>query len=207
MPVYPIPDNPQVCKVAMVFQRDSRFFVNTFHVARPASTWTLALMGDLALAANNWWAIYYKLTQPAQIALVQVQVRLYNPANPLAVDYPVTPPVVGLRAGTPEAANATLTMSWRTGLAGRAFRGRMYVPALVEADVSVTDTVGSVVIAAFAVAADAFVHTSFTASPPVIFHRPGLVPRPRDNTYTPVTTYVMENVVDSQRRRLPGRGR
>jgi hypothetical protein len=204
---YPPPNNPNIVKVAMIFQRDTREFVNTFHVHSDTG-WNVSSMTTLANSVVTWWTTVYRLTSTAQVALAAVQVRLYDPLNPLAVDIPVSPPVAGTRGTTAEAGNVSVAMSERTGLAGRAFRGRIFAPCVGESDVTITDTLISAAVVLFG---NAIANLVFGALPAGnilhIFHRPGLVPKPRDNTSTPVITYVVESLVDSQRRRLSGRGK
>lgn len=207
MATYPVPNNPLVCKVAMIFAHDTRQVVNTFHVAR-ATGWDITSMNALAVAVKNWWDTLYKLAVPASVALTQVQVRQYNPLAPLAFDFPVSPTIPGTRGFTQEAGNVSLTMSERSGLAGRAFRGRIFSVGVGEGDVSTDDRASSALVVLLGNAIANLIFGSLPAGDILsIFHRPGPVPRPRDNTYTPVQTYVMENIIDSQRRRLPGRGR
>lgn len=207
MPHYPPPNNPNVVKAALVFQRDTRQLVNTLHFAHVGG-WDLARMTTLAGDLKTWWNTIYRTAVPAAVALTQVQVRLLDPSNPLAVDFPVAPSIPGTRAGTSEAANVSLSLSERTGLAGRAHRGRIFMPSVSEIDVSVTDQATSVLVglAANAIANLIFGFTT-TSAFPCVFHRPGLLPRPLDNLYDLVTSYVVEDLIDSQRRRLPGRGR
>lgn len=165
-------------------------------------------MNTVAGIFHTWWSNYYKAAVPAVVSLTQVSLRLLDPSNPLAVDQPVSPAEPGTRTGTAASGNVTLTTSWRTGLAGRLYRGRIYVPALSESDVFTNDTVVSAEIALLAIAAAQLISQLATnATPLVIFHRPHLPPHVHDNTATVVTSYVLENIVDSQRRRLPGRGR
>ena len=208
MPTYPPPDNPLVVRASLIFSRDTRVFVNTFHFSRAAG-WTLTNMGDLASDLVDWWTNIYRGAIPSAVALTQVQIRKYDPTNPLAVDFPVSPPVPGTRTGAPDAGNVTLTMSERTGLAGRAYRGRVYVPSLSEADVSDTDTLASVAVAVLANAIGGIIGSSWSSSGGIlgVFHRPTLVSHLLDNTITNVTGYIIENIIDSQRRRLPQRGR
>lgn len=204
---YPPPNNPEVCKVSLIFQRDQREAVNTFHVARTVG-WTLPNMIDLANAVKTWYDLVYKLAIPTGVSLANIQVRLLDPLNPLAFDAPVSPVSPGTRAGTMEAANVTAAMSERTGKAGRAYRGRMYVPGLVESDVGATDLLSSSIVTLLY---NALANLSFGSLPVgdllAVFHRPGLTPKPNDNKYDIVQTAVQENIVDSQRKRLPGRGR
>jgi hypothetical protein len=195
-----IPNNPLVVKVAMVYRADTRHFVNTFHVADVAG-WDLAKMTLLAEQFVDWWRDTFNQASSNQINLEQVQVRLLNPANPLAVDYTTGLPITGGRSSVHEPYNVTVTISWRTGLAGRKYRGRIYVPGLTEDTTNTDDTIASFEVATLAASAsDLMLRMATLSADLVIFHK-------IDNTYTAVTTYVIDNVLDSQRRRLPGRGR
>jgi hypothetical protein len=149
----------------------------------------------------DWWRDTFNQASSNQINLEQVQVRLLNPANPLAVDYTTGLPITGGRSSVHEPYNVTVTISWRTGLAGRKYRGRIYVPGLTEDTTNTDDTIASFEVATLAASAsDLMLRMATLSADLVIFHK-------IDNTYTAVTTYVIDNVLDSQRRRLPGRGR
>lgn len=205
MPVPP-PDNPLVCKVTLVYNRDTRKFLNSFHVDKP-TPWTLPEMVQLAIDFRDWWDQFLSNPLPGEVALSQVQVRKYDPTAPLGMDLDVSPPIAGGDAGPAAPGNATQTISWRTGLAGRRFRGRNYVPGLGEGQISTSDLVSSTVVNALAAAAGELILGALTSGKLTIFHAPQEVPTPYDNTTTDVISAVIENVVDSQRRRLPGRGR
>lgn len=195
-----IPNQPFIAHVTMVFSRDTRIMENTFHLFK-ATGWTLTTLMQAAVDTVSWWNLYYKFCCGNGVALTQVQIRLYDPANPLAFDQPVSPAQAGNIAETLEAGNVTVTLSWRTGLAGRKQRGRIYLVGLTEPRVNANDTITSVQLSLMATAAAQFIGPVWSNGVvPAIFHR-------ADNTYTPVNSYVLENVVDSQRRRLPGRGR
>jgi len=195
----PPPDNPLVARVAMLFGRDSRTFVNVFHVLSPVP-WDIAGMTALAALFADWWNDDYRQYSSGEIALEQVQVRKLDPDEPLAYDLNVSPPNPGLGATAPDTGATTQTMSWRTGLAGRKFRGRNYAVGLMEADVANDDSVTSVRTATLAAAAGSLLSRLIISGVQLaIFHK-------IDNTATAVLTTVVENLVDSQRRRLANRG-
>ena len=202
----PPPNNPNVCKVALVFARDTRTFINTFHVENSVE-WDFSAMQVLATDFRDWFDTYYEACISDEVSLTQVQVRKYDPTAPLAYDLPVSPPIAGTRPGECLPGNVTCTMSWRTGLAGRRFRGRVYVPGISEADVSVFDEVSSTVINLLATAGVQLLTSALTAGALGVFHAPKEVPSAFDNTITQIVSVVLEDIVDSQRRRLPGRGR
>jgi hypothetical protein len=194
------PFNVDVVRVTIFGTRDTRQVLNTFHVANPAG-WTLATMAALAVDTQSWINSAYKTLVSTPITWYLISVRLYNPSNPLAYDLSISPPIAASQAGPAEAGNVTATLSLRTGLAGRKYRGRMYVAAISENHVAQNDLLTSAYVALAGTVTQAFL-TAMNAGSRVaaIFHK-------ATNTYTAVNGYAIENIVDSQRRRLPGRGR
>lgn len=196
----PIPNNPLVVRANLVFRAYTRHFINSLHFS-DASGWDLAKMQDLSDELKAWWDSPYGDQMSNQVQLEQVQVRLLDPLNPLALDDTVGLPIGGANPNIHEPFNVTSTISWRTGLAGRKFRGRNYVVGLCENNTNEDDTVSSdTVIALSAAAQNLLTRAATLAANLVVFHL-------ANNTFTPVISYVIENIIDSQRRRLPGRGR
>jgi len=197
------PNNPNIARVTVQYTRDTRQFENVFHLYR-SSGWGYANLIAALTAAKNLWSTYFIPCIPGTITLTNFHGVVYDPDGaPWVADVPVTTGNVGTRPGVSEAGNVTMAISERAQYAGPAYRGRIYLPALSESDVSTLDNVGSGligVLATFAfqwlsVFADATANGKLT-----IFHR-------NDNLHSPVATIILENIVDSQRRRLPGRGR
>ena len=195
----PPPNNPEVCRFTMVFKRDTRTFQNVMHV-RSTAGWNLAEMEIAAQTFRDWWETQYRLQVPSVISLVQVQARLYDPASPLAFDLPVSPPLAGTGTAASEPGNVTTTLSYRTGLAGRKFRGRIYVVGYNESDVAVDDTISSSLVSRNAIAAGGIIGIWPAGQDLVVWHKD-------TNSFTPIISYVVENIIDSMRRRLPTRGR
>jgi hypothetical protein len=197
----PAPNNPNVCRVAMLFARDTRTHINTFHVVK-ATPWTPSDLPALATSFSNWWSSQYKFQCDDAECLYQVQCRVYNPANPYAYDLNVSPNVCGTLTGTSAApSNSTVSVSWRTGLAGRKYRGRFYTVGMNEAQAGEDDKAVSSYVTGMSAAAAQLLSTILAAGLSLaLFHR-------IDDTFTAITSTVVESVLDSQRRRLPGRGR
>jgi hypothetical protein len=195
----PPPNNPEVCRFTLQYLRDTRTFENVFHV-RDTGGWNVADMTVAAQTFRDWWDTQMKLQSPNVVGLKAVFARLYDPSNPLAVDLPVSPPIFGNATDSCSPANVTSTLSFRTGLAGRKFRGRVYVPGYTELQTNTDDTIGSGLVTRNAIAAGGIIGIWPTGQNLVVFHR-------ATNTFTPITTYIIENIIDSQRRRLPARGR
>lgn len=204
---YPPEVNPRVVKVTLVFARDVRQSVNTFHVSK-ATPWLISEMSALRSVISAWYSASYKGILPTSVSLTQIQIRKLDPSDPLALDFNVTPAEAGTRGGGAEAANVSVTMSERTNFAGRAYRGRMYVPGVIQTDIASNDTILSGLSAGLAAAISTLISQLIAANFNLaVWHRPLLIAKPLDNTFTNVVAYVIENILDSQRRRLPGRGR
>lgn len=196
----PAPNDPAVVRVAMLFARDTRTFVNTFHVTK-VGTWLITDMSNLAQLFLDWWNNNYKALAWTGVTLTQIQVRLYDPSNPLAYDLTPVTPVPGTVGSAPDPASATLSVSWRTGLAGRKYRGRFYTVGMVEAQSQDNDTVTSGYVTQAGTAAATLISNLAAVSRAlVVFHR-------LTNTHTTILSTIVENLVDAQRRRLAGRGR
>jgi hypothetical protein len=158
-------------------------------------------MATLANDVQAWISTQYKTLVSSPVSWYLISVRLYDPSNPLAYDLSISPPIAATQAGPAEAANVTATLSLRTGLAGRRYRGRMYVAAISENHVAQNDLLTSPYVVLAGTVTQAFLTAMNTGGRALtIFHK-------LSNTYTNVTGYAIENIIDSQRRRLPGRGR
>lgn len=196
----PPPNNPNVAKVALVFTHDVRTFVNTYHVASPSEI-TSGDLTNIAQAFEAWWTATGNDRVTVATALRQIQVRKLDPSDPLALDYGIDPPIAGQFGGEPLPGNVSVTQSWRSGLAGKKYRGRTYVPGLGEGQVDATDRIGSADVVGLGNAAmQLIIDIAALGLGLVIFHR-------ADNSITPIISVIIEALVDSQRRRLPARGR
>lgn len=127
---------------------------------------------------------------------------------PTATATPGAGPVAGGVSNPGMPGNVTLCISFRSGFRGRSRRGRIYLPGLYE-----TATQGNAVLTTFSTAVVNAVGTAITALDPEGFSHVIVskftegIPR-GEALVTPVTAYVLtDDNVDSQRRRLVGRGR
>jgi hypothetical protein len=198
------PNNPAVAKISLVGNRDTREWVNTYHVYKTAGSMDGGDLHNLCIAFFNWYNTFVKPQLLPSIVLDIIEARKLDPSNPLAEDFTTGLPLVGSNAETTtnEAANVTLATSWRTGLAGRKYRGRNYFPAIREDAVTPDDRINTAMVTALTgIAAQYLLAIAGAGSfEPVVFHK-------FDNSVTAITQFVIDAILDSQRRRLPGRGR
>lgn len=196
------PNNPNIARVTYQMHRGTRVVENTFHLYKSLG-WSEAQLIAALEAAYGLWNTYVKPALTSAIALYNIHGAVYDPTgSPWVADRPVTPELPGTVGGAFEPGNCTVTVSERANLAGRAYRGRIYWPGIATSQYSGDDTANSTLLTAlanFAVAWLATYPAGGATGQLAIFHR-------NDNLFTPVRSIVLENVLDSMRRRLPGRG-
>jgi len=133
-------------------------------------------------------------------------IRVTDMNSDTAPSIEVLTSVAGDAAGANMPGNVTGAVSFKTALRGRSYRGRNYVVGLMDAHI-VNDTIDAGVVAGYenayaslnaAALALGWTHVVASKQHDGVLFNPG--------TTTPVTSYRMENHIDSQRRRLFGRG-
>lgn len=158
---------------------------------------------DLDNIANRVAASYPAIIAPMTTALTinEITVRyLGDIAGPEFTLVPATP-ITGNSANPGLPGNVALCVSLRTALAGRRFRGRKYFSGLVESSV-VGNLVDSGVVAEIVTACQEFIDAMIAEEYPLtIVSYAGLT------NVNVVSAVCVDNYVDSQRRRLTGRGR
>lgn len=173
-----------------------------------AEAWTQEAIQGLADKVRAFWELDLRVHVSAQLIIDQVDVRQMAQNEPLiATAFSGVP---GGATGDPLPGNVALVVRASTGRGGRGSSGRIYQGGLTETQVS-----GNVVSASVAEAIgnawnSLIVRLSETGPVPMV---PVVYSRFQNNLprttalLRPIVSYgVPDNVVDSQRRRLPGRG-
>lgn len=193
-------NNPSVARVVLNVVRDTRHFVNTFHATRlDEAELNAADLESIGNVFADWWNNTYNQRCMPNIVGQSVVVTKLDPSDPLQ-DESILVTGGSYGAGTIEPADATLSVSWRTGLAGRKHRGRFYIFSLSSAYTTSLDTItGGEASLLLGAANDLIVRMAAASKQLVVFHR-------SDDTFTPIVSALVETNIDSQRKRLPGRG-
>jgi len=196
----PVPDNPAVARVVLNVQRDVRKFANVWHMMRTdGAVLTSPDLQAMAQTVADWWTNNYRTTVIVPIVSESAIATKLDPDDPLQEQ------VFFAAAGsTPtsqsEPGNVTAAMSWRTGLAGRKYRGRTYHVGIDGDQINQNDTLTGIYLAVLSAAAAQFlVLLAAESLKLVVFHRV-------DDTTTDITGVVIDQLVDSMRSRLAGRG-
>lgn len=138
------------------------------------------------------------------VSLVAVDVYIGSD-GPNVVNSSTEPPYPGGGSATLVPQNTAFLVRKRTDLGGRRGRGRMYIPGVAESTVDNVGDLADATVTGLQVSLDNW-YAALTSAvgaryyPPVVLHRSegaGIEPAP-----TPITRFVMEKRVATQRRRL-----
>lgn len=104
--------------------------------------------------------------------------------------------------------NVAYCLTKRTGVRGRSFRGRMYLPGIPSTQVDAPSRLASSYVASIVAGAAGLLADMITGGfPPVVVSWMNNGAQRVTGVATPITSLApSDNVLDSQRRRLPGRG-
>lgn len=161
-------------------------------------------VGELSNINDIFHTAYGSLLLPmsAAMSIGEITSRYLGDATGPEVTLSITPPMLGLVEVDPNPNNVALCVSLRSALAGRRFRGRKYFSGIPKPDAT-----GNTISTAFCDAIVDVINTwiigelNSNGTPLSIISLTGL-------TLVPVLTALcVDNFVDSQRRRLTGRGR
>lgn len=171
-------------------------------VTSAAHAWTTPELNTLC---QNFWAACgtgIKQSMVPGVNFREITARDMDVEAGALGSYSIPQPSPGIRGGTDMLpANCALVISWRTGIAGRKYRGRSYWYGASDADAqgSLPSTSFGTAVSTVAGLIGTFVNSGGVAVLLAVASRVL-------NASTPVNAYVIDAVFDSQRKRLPLRG-
>lgn len=197
---------PNAVKTDMIFSLAGQEVHVTLWCTR-TSPWTLAQRQALNAAISTWWSTGANVAFSSAIALTRIVTVNQDSNNAPSDTLVMAPPVAGGGGATSAANNVAACASLRTDLRGRSFRGRQYWAGIPTG--SVTDSV--TLLLAFCTSLVTLLTNLKTAIEAlgavwvVVSHYANKLPR-ASGLATPITAFVIDQKIDSQRRRLAGRG-
>lgn len=201
------PPTENVAEVTMTFLEDGQYLINKHHF-HYALGWDEGSLNNLGTAIRDWWDTELKAVVANAVSLVEIEVVDLTEGSNQGITVQTGLPIVGGAAQDPAPNNVTLAIKKGTGLVGRSFRGRTYHVGLQELQYT-----GNVIApATVTFLRDAYSALMDLGGPLDIFELCVLsevsngAPRAA-GICTPVTGIGVDPIIDSQRRRLPGRGR
>lgn len=181
---------------------------NTLYFTGSAGV-TPALASSLAAQLAAWWNTNFKTPSPTIMNLSEVYITDLTTQTSFTVSYTTGLPSAGLSAVDPLPFNCAHCVSFRTAQRGRSGRGRNYVMGLTdsEANASVIQTTRlNLDVAAYQALIGAGTFVAGLQFCVVSRYTNGA---PRTvGLAIPITSVLsVDTIIDSQRRRLPGRGK
>lgn len=202
-----IPFIPEVntLKTEHIFDFNGQICENVFHW-RYSTDPSQSDATSLAAAIVAWWNASGKTVSTPQVSLQRVKLTNMTTQTGFSFEYTTGLPVGGTVGQPSLPNNCALVIKWTTGNRGRSFRGRTYHMGLDEYNTSnnaVTAAYAGLVATAYA----NYLALVATPQPTLVVASRFSNNLPRTTALlTPVTGLSVETIVDSQRRRLPGRG-
>lgn len=203
----PRPPTENVAEVTMTFLYNNQYCINKHHFVNTAG-WDEGSLNNLGTAVRQWWADEIQASAPSTLSLIEIEVIDLTEGSGLGVTVQTGLPLVGANAAQQLPNNVTVAVKKGTGLVGRSYRGRTYHIGLTEANVDL-NTLNASTQTLLQNAYDALREPLGIAIPVdmcVLSETTGGVQR-AEGVCTVVTGIGVDPVIDSQRRRLPGRGR
>lgn len=198
---------PETAQVRMQFLYHGEQCENVFHV-RGVGAWGAAEMNTLAGTFAGWWDTYLQDIVPMSCILQRVLVRDLDSAQGLAVEYTTGLPKAGTHATPGLPGSVAVAVKWGTGLAGRSYRGRTFHIGLTENQVTGNELISDMregLRVAYDALRTALDSMALGVEFVVVSRESAGVVRPEAVT-TPISGVSVDPFVDSQRRRLKGRG-
>lgn len=161
----------------------------------------------LATAMHTWWTNQIKPYLCDNIGLFEVDVIDMSTQNGPVYTLTLTSPEVGGDTGDSVPLNAALCVSLRTASRGRNFRGRNYIGGIPLSSVPTPGTFATGIVSNILTAFSWFLTPSNVAAGIWSVVSWYLNKSARSSGLaTPITAVTADTLIDSQRRRLIGRG-
>lgn len=192
---------------------DGQKVENTLYVEQDIP-WTSELLNVAATTTIDWWIANYAPIVSDLVDLREVTVTDLTSATSGQVSVPAVDASGGFAGGSAPS-NVSFCVSFRTALRGRAFRGRNYIVGVPLAQLVGVNNVLSVYAnnagAAYAQFGEDMLANDFHWV--VVSRFSGVdpetgnpIPRVAGVTTPVISVVTVDTTLDSQRRRLPGRG-
>lgn len=195
-----------VVKVDLIFKLNGQQIMNGLHFVWEAPVGAsefITFAGELV----QWYTTYMKPNVPAGLVLENIRVTDMGSENGIQIQYTTGLPLAGSFVTSTMPGNVTAAVKFTTDKRGKSYTGRIFWPALASSTVSdgiIAEGTSIVMKEAF----EALIDYAFTGGPVwvVASKIAGGVLRSALET-TAIRNVSVDRQVDSQKRRLAGRGR
>jgi hypothetical protein len=197
---------PNVAQVEMRFTQQGQQVENVYHVDVPDLV-TPAMFDTIAGVFALWFSATVVADVSTGLSLNSVIVRDLQVDGGIAIEHTTGLPVAGHDPQEQAPMNVTAAVKWVTGHAGRSFRGRTYHLGLTHEQYVNSTLTGAMVNVLHNDYTLLLTETIALGNPLCVLSRRHAKAVRAQAIHTPITGVIIDNTIDSQRRRLPGRGR
>lgn len=200
---------PNTVSVELIYGVFSQVVENVFHVENNAP-FTLAQIQTLRGVFDNWDNVTWKTWRHNLILLNRIRIKALDTINSPFEDYNLPAPRAGTQGNAQYPLNVTFAVKLASTQAGRSARGRIYVPGLYTTAVSnnqVTQAFANGIVAALTTLMANIVASSANQKLVITSYRANKAWRGTAVNFPVATVAAVDLNIDSQRRRLTGRGR
>jgi hypothetical protein len=199
---------PNTASVEMIYNAGGQTVENVFHV-RKASAYSLSDLQAVRALVLTWYASPWRNFVSGSVTLVRVRTKALDTAIAPMEDYAVTSGGAGLNVGGAASPNnVTYCIKLSTGLSGRSARGRWFFIGLngatVASQVDVSSGFRDSVVGGLNTLRTNLLAGGHTMC--ITSYRHDKVWRTTAVNYDIVSALTVDLHIDSQRRRLAGRG-
>lgn len=210
MPFVPV---DQTLMVEAVFEYNGQIVENTYYFTM-LDDWTEGDVSAILTAIKNIIVSDLMPLLAAGIKLVKLVGTLLDAVDSLSLVLNVSPPVAGSGIATPLPNNVSYTITFLTAARGRSSRGRNYIAGFTtddQLDANHIEEATRTGLLSFydelrAVGSDAGATMVVVSRFSGVDENKKPIPRTSGVTHAVTGFTTADNVLDSQRRRLPGRG-
>jgi len=196
---------PNVAQISLRYTRDFQQLENTLYFLRDAPV-DLAGLEALGLAVQGWWITTHRAQVSNSVSYREIFARDLTVQSGLERQFITDPPLSGAVSGDAVPSNVSLAVSFRTGFAGRSFRGRNYIPPINEGQITANRVLPAVQANWVTIYEELLTTAPSDWTWVVLSRYANNAPRPEAVATPVIGVQVVDDIVDSQRRRLPGRG-
>lgn len=196
---------PDVARFAMEFLWQGELAVNVYHMFLE-NGWNANELETACAALKDWWDDDLKAEVSSTVTLETIRARDLSSETGAQLDYTTGLPITAGSAAASAPNNCTFAVQWRTALSGRSYRGRTFhvgltttkysANQLTPANATEFETIYGGLIEAIGTAGYNM----------VVLSRYANGTQRNEGVYTNITSCRINRVLDSMRRRLPGRG-
>jgi hypothetical protein len=208
LPPRPFIPAPNCAQVALYYSSNGVTCVNVFNVSK-GSTYSAADLVALRGVVDSWDNVTWKGSRATACSLFRIKCKALDTNSSPVDDYYLVTPRAGTIASGLMSGNVTLAFKLATARAGRSYRGRWYLVGITAANLGVTANQYNVASANAIVGWLNLLRTNLLAAG----HTLGVLSYATDKAwratahFEPATNFVIVDYnIDSQRRRLTGRG-